>query len=292
MADDSCNLTDDELTELLASIPEPEPRHALREAIATGDVDLVRAAIDAGEEVRYRRPKGYDALIDAAYSAGGEQSLRLLDLLSLLVERGADVHGVSEYGEPALSVLSRFGCFDAVGFLLRAGADRSRLNWTPLIEAVALGTIDDVKSALAAGPELESRDGWSRTAFLTAILAGDLEKAELLRAAGADVTAVGHCGAPPHFYAVRGLHAAMARWLIELGADVGRTDDFGGTALMEAVLYRDIECVNVLLAAGADVSIDVNGTALSRTFDAKIALRLLDAGSFSSFVAVVYRVSV
>ena len=49
---------------------------------------------------------------------------------------------------------------------------------------------------------------------------------------------------------------------------------------IEAVKEDDLECVEILLNAGADVETNSNGTALSRRSSAKIGiLRLLDAGA-------------
>jgi ankyrin repeat protein len=61
-----------------------------------------------------------------------------------------------------------------VKLLLDAGADKNQLGWTPLIEAVALGSIADVERLIAGGADLEGTDWWSRTAWLVAILVGDI----------------------------------------------------------------------------------------------------------------------
>jgi hypothetical protein len=71
----------------------------------------------------------------------------------------------------------------------------------------------------------------------------------------------------------------MLRWLLREGADVHQTDEFGTTALMEAVEHDDLECVELLLDAGADFGAKANGTALSRAGSRKIIMRLLDGGA-------------
>ena len=230
----------------------------------------------------------------------------------MLVNQGIDVSGISAYGESGLRVLSRLGRFDAVRLLLNAGADRSQLEWTALMEAVALGSIADVQAVLVKETALEERDWWSRTAWLIALLTGDIAKAKLLGERGADTAAVGRCGCPPLFYAILGNHLEMLRWLLKQGADVNQSDDFGSTALIEAVenddpeMVRwllkepadihqsgefgrtalieavendDLEIVEILLDAGADVEANSNGTALSRATSREIIMRLLDAGA-------------
>ncbi len=260
-------------------LPGPPSEAALRAALADGDPARARALIAAGAPVRYKRGHGYDALLDAVHGRDIGRDPRLLDLLALLAAEKIDLSGVSSYGESGLRVLSRVGRFDAVRLLLGAGADRSQLGWTPLLEAVALGPLADVQAALARGADLEARDWWERTAWLVALLTGDVGKASLLRDSGADVNARGRCGCPPLFYAIQGHHPHLLRWLLGGGADVHQPDDFGKTPLMEAVEEDDLECVEALLAAGADVSTDAMGTALGRARSRAIILRLLDAGA-------------
>ncbi len=257
--------------------PTPTPVDPLRQAIADGDVTRVRTLIEAGADIHYRIGINYDALLDAVFgSASGKV---LLELISLLIQQGVELSAVTAYGQSALKDLSMAGHFDAVRLLLDAGADRTQLAWTPLIEAVALGSLDDVQAVLAEKPDLEARDGWSRTAWLVALLIGDSEKAFLLLEHGADPRARGNCGAPPVFYAIHGHHPEMLRRLLRGGADLHATDQFGSTALMEAVEREDLDCVEILLQAGADVSIDVYGTALSNSTSREISLRLLKHGA-------------
>jgi ankyrin repeat protein len=257
--------------------PQPTNETELSEALREGDPRRVLALIEAGANIHYKRAHGYDALIDAVHSHAVERGPQLLELLGVLVAQGVDLSGVSSYGESGLRVLSRRGRFDAVALLLDAGADKRQLEWTPLMEAVALGSLADVRTALNKGASLEERDWWSRTAWLIALLTGDIDKARLLRQRGADPHARGRCGCPPLFYAIH--HPHVLRWLLEEGADVHQVDDFGTTALIKAVENDDLECVEILLDAGADFEANVNGTALSRAGSRAIIMRLLDAGA-------------
>src|SRR5207244_1742830 len=132
------------------------------------DPVVVRALIEVGADVHYTREHGYTALLDAVHGRDIVRDPRLLDLLRLLIVHGVELSEVSSYRESALRVLSRWGRFDAVQLLLDAGADRRQLAWTPLMEAVALGSRDEVQSFLKSGAALEERDWWSRTAWLIA----------------------------------------------------------------------------------------------------------------------------
>jgi ankyrin repeat protein len=251
----------------------------LRTALGEGDPERVRALIEAGADVCYKRDHGYDALLDAVHGRDVERDPRLLELLAMLAAYGVDLSGVSSYRESGLRVLSHLGRFDAVRLLLDAGADKSQLGWTPLMEAVALGSLAQVQAFLSQSAALEDRDWWGRTAWLIALLTGDVAKAKLLRDHGANTEARGRCGCPPLFYAIQSNHTDMLRWMLREGADVHQTDDFSTTALIKAVENDDIECVEILLEAGADVDAYANGTALSQARSRDIILRLLDAGA-------------
>jgi ankyrin repeat protein len=256
---------------------DPEP--ALVEALRRGDLAELSALVEAGADIRYTREGGYDALIDSVHGELTREP-RLLDLLRSLISLGVELDGVTDYQESALRVLSRIGRFDAVRLLLDAGANRALLAWTPLMEAVAIGSLGEVQALIRDGAALEDTDWWSRTAWLVALLVGDLEKAQLLRACGANLHARGRCGRPALFYAIEGEHPDVLRWLLELGQDVEGSDEFEVTALMTAVELDADECVQVLLAAGADPDrMSESGSVLSRAGSQGIAKRLLDAGA-------------
>lgn len=224
----------------------------LAEAVGEGDLETIRSLLDAGADVRYVRPSGYTVMIDVMHGRDILKDHRLLPVLQLLIDRGADLDAVSEYGESALSVSSRVGRFDAVRLLLDAGANPAPLEWTPLHQALALGTVADARQRLEAGDDLSARDRWDRTALLLSLQTGDVGKAELLLSAGGSLADRGRCGKTPSAYAVENEDPAMLRWLLERGVDPNATDEFGATALIAAAEGGAANCVRVLLEAGAD----------------------------------------
>jgi len=255
-------------------------------ALNAGDVKKLSLLLQNGADLHYARSHGYDALIDAVHGRDILQDGYLPDLLRLLVSRSVKLNSVTSYGESVLRALSRIGRFDAVQILLDAGAPEDQLAWTPLIRAVALGSLSDVKSLIERGAALEERDWWSRTGWLIAIQTGDLAKAALLREHGADTLARGRCGKPPLFYAIENRHTAMLQWLLENGIAIEQKDDFGTSPLVEAVQYGDIATVDLLLKRGVNVDEEKDGqTALSDAADRDIAQRLLDTGANPRFLS-------
>jgi ankyrin repeat protein len=252
----------------------------LQSALEGGDPEAVAALIAAGADIHYTDDHGYNALIHTVHGRDVARDGRLLDLLQLLISHRVDLNGITTYKESALRVLSRIGRFDGVRLLLAHGADKGQLQWTPLIEAVALGSAEDVEDLARAGAPLEERDWWSRTAWLVALLVGDIAKARFLRSLGANTAVRGRCGTTPLSYAVAGHHPDMVRWLLAIGQDVDQADDFDTTPLMEAVEQSDLECIAALVEAGADVDRESKaGSVLGRADTKVAALKLLDAGA-------------
>ena len=92
---------------------------------------------------------------------------------------------------------------------------------------------------------------WDRTPFLLGIQTGEIGKVALLLERGADRMARGKCGAPALHYTVDPDRLEMLAWLLEKGFDIDAEDDFGSTAIMEAVESSSPECFHILIGAGA-----------------------------------------
>jgi ankyrin repeat protein len=253
-------------------------RTPLAMALGAGALDKVELLVTAGANVHYQRD-GYNALLDAVHGHDVLRDAKLLALLARLIEWRVSLNAVTRYAESGLRVLSRIGRFDAVRMLLLAGADAAELAWTPLMRATAIGTLEDVKAELVGKPDLETRDWWLRTAFLIAVRAGDLAKAELLWAAGANMNAVGRCDVPALSLAIESGQLDMARHLIRLGCNVDQPDEFGHTPLMYAVESGNDAAVDLLIASGADLMEEKDYGPLYEARDRSVILRLFKAGA-------------
>jgi ankyrin repeat protein len=151
---------------------------------------------------------------------------------------------------------------------------------TPLMEAVAFGTLAEVDELSRDREALEAIDYWHRTAWLLAVLVGDVAKAELLLDRGANRNARGWCEHSPLQYAIDGRHPEMLRWLLAQGQDAGQQDKFGTTPLIHAAVDSQIEAVEILLAAGADIEHPLHERpAVYHATSWAIARRLLEAGA-------------
>lgn len=262
--------------------------HALSSALGGGDLEIVKALLEAGADVRYVRKGGFDAMIDATYAApdprGGEDAgskARFKALLEFLLSKGVPVTGKTEKGRTALMMLSNGPALDAMNQLIRAGADEAPLHWTPLHKAVAYKTAGDVAALLEAGDALDSKDHDGRTPLVLAVQLGELEKAKLLAKRGADLKARWREKFGLLDLAISRRWPKLVEWLAAEGADVNLESEYGFTPLTRAVMERSHEMVQVLLAAGADVhKAGKHGAAPMReAHDLPIIRLLLEAGA-------------
>ena len=250
-------------------------------AVGSGNLEKIQYLLDAGADIHYQRPSGYDVLIDAMYGRDILLDKNLISILNLLISKGAAVNGITSYGETAIKVAARVGRFDAVKLLLNAGANSEQLGWTQLMHAIVFESLEQVKLLLEQGADQNVRDCWHITPWLLSIKVGDLPKAKFLLAAGANQFDCGHCGKPPVMYAIESNHIEVLQWLIKEGFDTEATDDFGTTPLSFAAGLGATDFVQLLLEAGEGASRTsyFASVAIQKARNLEIVKMLVDAGA-------------
>ena len=243
------------LLERGANVRQAGKRHeppALLHAVRAGNIEKTAALLDAGADIT-------DALADAVSSWRAD-----LPMVEFLLARGADIATVNhaKVGPSPLLSASRNGYFEVVRLLLAAGADLRPLAWTPLMQAIVWGSVADVQAQLSAGADLAARDFWQRTPWLLSLQTANVAKAELLLNSGADRSDQGRCGMQPLMYAL-GEDTGMLLWLIEQGFDLEAKNEFGVTALAEAVSHECVTSAKALLQAGAQLDQEIISSAHS-----------------------------
>lgn len=267
------------------AIDDEENNTVLGLAVQSGNLDKIQYLLDAGADINYQRPSGYDVLIDAMHGRDISKCENLIPIVNLLITRGARLSSITDYGESALKVASNRGRFDVVKLLLTAGDDPRQLEWSELMHAIAFESVEEVKKLIEEGAELDTRDFWSRTPWLLSLQVGELEKAKLLLSSGADPCDRGRCGKTPMMYPIENNRVEILEWLIQKGFDqkefdIEATDEFDTTPLIVAVECGATDCVKLLLAAGADPSrtIDYDQKAITYANNLEIVKILVDAG--------------
>ncbi len=155
----------------------------------------------------------------------------------------------NEMGQSAILLAKYHRQAKAVEFLLSKSPDLT------LHEAAAVGALEPVQQLVRERSRLidsHSKDGFTPLAL--ASFFGNLEVAEFLVNQGAniDLAANNSMQVAPIHAAVAGKHRAVARMLVENGANVNARQQQGWTPLHAAAQNGDEELVRLLLEKGAD----------------------------------------
>ncbi len=241
----------------------PTTTDSVEIAAGAGNVDCVKALIDAGAKANTKDDGNYTALM---WAANRGQS----DCVKALIDAGADVNAKMKYG---LTVLEMAVCGTTRCDWNYAGSSESEI-----IPAGA-GNVDCITALIVAHVNVNEKDNGGCTALMIAATAGKADCVKALVAAGADVNANDNYGDTAIEYAVYGERGWGYRFgkstmtfsasggimdsikaLIAAGADVNAKDKQGVTALMSAAFIGDPDIVKALIAARADINAqDIQG---------------------------------
>jgi ankyrin repeat protein len=199
------------------------------------------------------------------------------DAVRALIKQHANVNAPEIDGTTALHWAAQINDTELAGLLIQAGANvkaANRYGVTPLSLASTNGNAAMIERLLKAGADANSALPEGETALMTAARTGNLDAINVLLGHDANVNAhEGWHGETALMWAAAENHPVVIQALIDRGADVrarsnaaGYTPSNGGylpgsylpagsfTAFIFAVREGHIDCVKVLLAAGAEVN--------------------------------------
>lgn len=145
----------------------------------------------------------------------------------------------------------------------------AKKSWLSLQEAAALGDIENIKECLADWGDWVKEvtpDGY--TALQLACFFGQEAAAKLLVGAGSELNAISqnNMATTPLHAATAGNHTAIARFLVEQGADVHHSQNGGFTVLHSAAQNGNAELVALFLEKGVDPTLQSNEGRTARDY--------------------------
>lgn len=157
----------------------------------------------------------------------------------------------------------------------------------PLYRAVKAGNIEDVRSLIAEGADMDGHDGGYNSPLHVSIQEGHKQIAEVLMDSGADINARrGRGGRTPLHWAVIEGYKDICELLIAKGADIDAGDDLGDTPLHHVFVSdsNGLAIAELLISKGADVNAmsKYSGTPLHEAISFErgdIAEFLMDSGA-------------
>jgi ankyrin repeat protein len=203
----------------------------------------VRLLLDAGANAKAVEPGRDLTPLHFAVGSGDVKTLRVL------LSADVDVDAMSRAGYTPLLLAVDRGFAAPVALLLRAGADpsRTRARLTPLQLACKLGQLEIASLLLRAGADPTARGTYGGNALEIAIWEGHEAVVRLLLT----MVDVEEDGWPSRcFWAVNKGFAEIVQVLLEAGADVTRLNHQGYTLLHEAAMKGSVELTRMMLNAG------------------------------------------
>lgn len=267
----------------------PDGRTALRAAAWGGHEGPVKSLIRAGAEIDRADVEGRTPLTAAAYmghctvaefllesganvnkcDVEGRSALAVAclcvptghrhpQLVSVLLEHGADPELQDKEGLTPLLVAAYEGQEEVAELLLEAGADPDRPGkdqMTPLLAAASGGHAETVRVLLLWGASTDVSDKEGRSALLLAAAAARGEEAvRVLLHRGLNENHQDRLGWTALHWAVCEGRRTICRSLVDGGAKVGLRDREGYTPLLLAAEEGHTSCVELLINRGSPVN--------------------------------------
>ncbi len=261
---------------------------ALFPAVQTGHLRLVEMLLGAGAEtnIANTRPmtnndSGYTPLMYAARHGLIATDGPWVDIVRVLLAKGADANLRSHHGATALSIAERNGYGDIVDALQGAGA-RKETAYTSLtiddalIKASKNGDISKVRQLFTEGAQANAKNRLGVTPLLAAAMGGHVAIVQMLVEHDAkvnaipaglrdwalsaarialdeeDITQAAARGDTALIIAVRQGHTDTVRYLLDHGADINRANRQNESALFVAAELGRTDIMRALLNKGAD----------------------------------------
>ncbi len=173
-----------------------------------------------------------------------------VEIIKALIDAGADVNFAGDISGSPLSRAAREGFTDCVKVLLEAGANPvgAEYSYKPLMNAAIGGHVDCLEMLLDAGADPNEIGYQGYTPLMFAALGHKGAVVKFLLESGARVNMQKQNGINALMVAAGAGDTDIVRYLTNAGADINHVDSFQrDTAVLWAIKGRHVECLKLLL---------------------------------------------
>ncbi len=257
----------------------PDYGNILIKAVFQNDVSKVKELLNKGVLVEDREHSKYiTPLMVAAF-------MNNTKIMNILIERGASIDKINEYGKSPLLFAICNNSLDAVQYLISLGVNinsEEENNKTPIMEACELNYPNVLEILIKNGASLETHEP------LLSVCAefDSVDVAKNLIKEGRDVNEKGYFDATPLNVAAKFNSLRTAELLIKNGADIENKFEewdllqtYECSSLLVAIKNNNKEMVTLLLDNGAKIDYKYNNKSiLSATDSPKMREFLMSKG--------------
>ena len=211
-------------------------------AAAFADLQIVKDHLDAHPD--HVKAKAFGTTMLHCAAAAGRK-----DVVQLLVQRGADVNCMADWGMTPLYIAALNGRDKVVGILLVQNANVNSgdtFGRTALHRAAGEGHEKVVKKLLEQRADVDTPDASGMTPLHFATLGTQQDVAEILLLHGATVNRQDQSGKTPLHWACELGHAKVVELLLEKNANAGTQDKQGKTPLNYAEEKKNAPILKLL----------------------------------------------
>ena len=232
----------------------------LMKAVENGDKDLVTFLADHGANVAIKDKYGYTALHKACIIYHDCSP----EVLSCLIENGADVNLSTDNNRTPLMTACEYGHINTVTILIEHGANvylQDRDGLSAVHYAVRGSQACEILSCLMEnGADVDVKTFDNCTPLMIAAQRGDTKVVTFLIEQGAMVNLQDKDGNAAVHYAIQensGSHESneVLDYLIQNGADVNAQSNEGRTPLMKAIELAEVTKATFLIEQGANMNL-------------------------------------
>jgi ankyrin repeat protein len=225
------------------------------ELVNDRNIQKVRKVLDAGFDVNQK--DDVDGQTPLIYASAVDN----VEMVTLLLDRGADVNATTSFGHTALIIATMEGFTSIVNELCLHSADVNIYNNEgrgALYIAAGRGYLAIVKKLILRGADIDAQDSSNMTPLMAAATSNHESVVTELCESDADVNLAANSGVTALMLACDINNIAMVRELCNFNADVNAQNDEGSTSLLFSCREGYAYLVDILLDYGADPNINSN----------------------------------